>query len=100
MPKYNEKLIDDFISEMDKTIREIQNSREWAIENDRLDIQIQCENDYENASQIKDDFEKEIEKYGNKMSVYDKYREKWNGADLDLYVYNDVVEENEDEEGY
>lgn len=51
MSKYNEKLIDDFISEMDKTIREIQNSREWAIENDRFDIQTQCENDYKDASQ-------------------------------------------------
>lgn len=100
MSKYNEKLIDDFLSEMNKTIRKIQNSREWAIENDRFDIQTQCENDYKDASQIKDDFEKEIEKYGNKISIYDKYREKWDDADLDLYAYNDVVEENEDEEEY
>ena len=98
MSKYNEKLVDGLLSEMDKTIREIQNLREWSIENDKLDIQVKCENDYKNATQLKYDFEKEIEKYGNKMSVYEKYREKWNDADLDLYSYDDInIDEDEEE---
>ena len=95
MSKYNEKLVDDLLSEMDRKIKEIQELREWAIETNNTYVE-DYESDYWKARSIRDGFERQIAKQGDDLSVYNDYHEKW--KNLKLFVDIDMNEGHEEDD--
>ena len=82
MAKYNERLVDEFLSEMDDTIYYLENLLWESIGNDNMQDQKCYENFRNKAVDIKSKYEKKIEKNGNLMKDYEKFRRIWNNQDF------------------
>ena len=82
MARYNERLVDEFLSEMDDTIYDLENLLWESIGNDNMQDQKCYENFRNKAVDIKSKYEKKIEKNGNLMKDYEKFRRIWNNQDF------------------
>lgn len=82
MAKYNERLVDEFLSEMDDTIYDLENLLWESIENDNTQDQECYENFRNKAVDIKSKYENKIEKNGNLMKDYEKFRRIWDNQEF------------------
>jgi hypothetical protein len=93
MARYNERLVDEFLSEMDDTIYDLENLLWESIENDNTQDQEYYENFRNKAVDIKLKYEKKIEKNGNLMKDYEKFRRIWNNQD---FIEKNAQDDDED----
>ena len=82
MARYNERIVDEFLSEMDDTIYDLENLLWESIENDNTQDQECYENFRNKAVDIKSKFEMKIEKNGNLMKDYEKFRRIWDNQEF------------------
>ena len=94
MAKYNERLVDEFLSEMDDTIHDLENLLWESIGNGNMQDQEYYENLRNKAVGIKSKYEKKIEKNGNLIKDYEKFREIWNNQEFIEKNAQDDDEEN------
>ena len=74
MAKYNERLVDEFLSEMDDTIYDLENLLWESVENDNTQDMEYYEDLRNKAVDIKSKYEDKVEKNGNLIKDYEKFR--------------------------
>lgn len=90
MSKYNERLVDEFLSEMDDTIYDLEGLLWESVLDDNTQDMEYYEDLRNKAVNIKFQYEKRVDKNGNLMKDYDKFRGIWNSQGF--------IEKNDDEE--
>lgn len=82
MAKYNERLVDEFLSEMDDTIYDLENLLWESIENDDMQDMEYYEDLRNKAVDIKSKYEDKVEKHGNLIKDYEKFRGIWGSQEF------------------
>ena len=82
MARYNERLVDEFLSEMDDTIYDLENLLWESIENDDMQDMEYYEDLRNKAVDIKSKYEDKVEKNGNLIKDYEKFRGIWDSQDF------------------
>ena len=82
MAKYNERLVDEFLSEMDDTIYDLENLLWESVENDNTQDMEYYEDLRNKAVDIKSKYEDKVEKNGNLIKDYEKFRGIWDSQDF------------------
>lgn len=82
MARYNERLVDEFLSEMDDTIYDLENLLWESIENDDMQDMEYYEDLRNKAVDIKSKYEDKVEKHGNLIKDYEKFRGIWDSQDF------------------
>ena len=82
MARYNERLVDEFLSEMDDTIYDLENLLWESIENDDMQDMEYYEDLRNKAVDIKSKYEDKVEKHGNLIKDYEKFRGIWGSQEF------------------
>ena len=82
MAKYNERLVDEFLSEMDDTIYDLEGLLWESVENDNMQDMEYYEDLRNKAVDIKSKYEDKVEKHGNLIKDYEKFRGIWDSQDF------------------
>ena len=82
MAKYNERLVDEFLSEMDDTIYDLENLLWESVENDNTQDMEYYEDLRNKAVDIKSKYEDKVEKNGNLIKDYEKFRGIWGSQEF------------------
>ena len=82
MAKYNERLVDEFLSEMDDTIYDLEGLLWESVENDNTQDMEYYEDLRNKAVDIKTKYEDKVEKNGNLIKDYEKFRGIWDSQNF------------------
>lgn len=82
MSKYNERLVDEFLSEMDDAIYDLEGLLWESVENDNMQDTEYYEDLRNKAVDIKSKYENKLMKNGNLIKDYDRFRGIWNSQEF------------------
>ena len=82
MAKYNERLVDEFLSEMYDTIYDLEGLLWESVENDNTQDMEYYEDLRNKAVDIKTKYEDKVEKNGNLIKDYEKFRGIWDSQNF------------------
>lgn len=82
MAKYNERLVDEFLSEMDDTIYGLEGLLWESVENDNMQDMEYYEGLRNKAVDIKSKYENKLMKNGNLIKDYGRFRGIWNSQEF------------------
>lgn len=82
MAKYNERLVDEFLSEMDDTIYDLEGLLWESVLDDNMQDMEYYEGLRNTAVDIKSKYENKLTKNGNLIKDYDRFRGIWNSQEF------------------
>ena len=82
MSKYNERLVDEFLSQMDDAIYNLEGLLWESVENDNMQDMEYYEYLRNKAVDIKSKYENKLMKNGNLIKDYDRFRGIWNSQEF------------------